>query len=529
MIVEAVCRAEDESATWLKADLARHVATLIAPTGADAASTISHIDRLAAAVADRCVGLAPAGTGPLRRDGRPVSEAVTDRRLTTQRVLDQETGLQAWAGHAATGPTTRDDPHGAAVDAIAGGGGLTLVVGPAGTGKTTATAAAVERLHEQRRPVVAVAPSGKAADVLGTEAGCQATTVAAFLLADEHQRSRWPARTTVIVDEAGMATTDDLHRLATLAEAYQWRVVCVGDPEQLAAVGRGGTFTHWTTTLPHHQLDQPRRFTEPWEATASLALRAGDPTAAEAYAAHGRLATTHPVLLPDRVARRYVRHDQAGQTVAITTTTAETARAINVAIQRATAPPRRTTVRLADGTRTGVGDTVAARRNDRRLVTDQGDQVRNRQIWTVLHAHPDGALTAHHPDRGCVELPAGYVANDVELGWAVTGYGNQGDTTDVAIAVLEPHTTRNHAYVALTRGRHTNTALILDATGTADPADALATIVTRPSRTESALATQQRLRGQEPAPPVPPDRNEAIRRRLGQVGRTHGGPSVPQR
>lgn len=95
--------------------------------------------------------------------------------------------------------------------------------------------------------------------------------------------------------------------------------------------------------------------------------------------------------------------------------------------------------------------------------------------------------------RGTVTLPADYVNAHVELGWAVTGYGNQGDTVDIGIAVLEPTSSRNHAYVAMTRGREANHALILDRTGTTDPAERLAEIITRPTRAHSALATQQRL------------------------------------
>ena len=50
-------------------------------------------------------------------------------------------------------------------------------------------------------------------------------------------------------------------------------------------------------------------------------------------------------------------------------------------------------------------------------------------------------------------LPKSYVARHVELGWAVTGYGTQGITTDHAIAVVEPSSTRAGIYVAMTRGR----------------------------------------------------------------------------
>ena len=130
-------------------------------------------------------------------------------------------------------------------------------------------------------------------------------------------------------------------------------------------------------------------------------------------------------------------------------------------------------------------------------------------MWTVAATRADGSITVHHDERGSVGLPADYVARHVELGWAVTGYGNQGDTVDIGIAVLDGSTSRNHAYVAMTRGRQANHALLVDADDTTAPAARLTDIVTRPACAESALAVQARLHreaGQEPpghAAPTP--------------------------
>jgi hypothetical protein len=146
----------------------------------------------------------------------------------------------------------------------------------------------------------------------------------------------------------------------------------------------------------------------------------------------------------------------------------------------------------------------------------------------VTEAHPDGSLTVTHPERGSVDLPADYVARHVELGWAVTGYGAQGDTVDVGIAVLEPSTSRNHAYVAMTRGRQANHALVVDPTGTADPGDRLAEIVTRPAATHAALAVQSRLH--RDANVKPPDPAAAMRltlERMHRAGQAHTAPGVP--
>jgi hypothetical protein len=181
--------------------------------------------------------------------------------------------------------------------------------------------------------------------------------------------------------------------------------------------------------------------------------------------------------------------------------TAETARAVNREIQWQRHGRSERGIDLHDDTTAHVGDWIATRRNDPTLRTDTGERVRNRQTWTVTNIAADGAITVQHDARGAVTLPVEYV----ELGWAVTGYGNQGDTVDIGIAVLEASCSRNHTYVAMTRGRHANHAILVDPTGTADPAEQLAEIIARPMSAESALAVQERLHreaGFDPPEPV---------------------------
>jgi conjugative relaxase-like TrwC/TraI family protein len=516
---EALRRLVEESSTWLPADVARHVASLLTPeAAASGRDVVDLIDRITERALERCVDLSPEQPGPHRRDGRPVAEHVVGRRLTTADVLAQERRLTDWArSHAYPLAPDSADRQRDATEAIAGTAQLVLVVGPAGTGKTRTTAQAVQELQSRGRPVVGLAPSGKAADVLRVEAGCPTDTVAGFLTRHRDPApSPWPVGTTVIVDEAGMAKTQDLAELVGFAQRNHWRIVAVGDPAQLPAVGRGGLFAHWADVVHHHELDEPRRFHEPWEAGASLGLRRGEAVAVEAYDAHHRLHIAHPALLPRRVAEAYRSHVDAGRTVAITTTSAASAREINRAIQAQRHGRNEPGVELADGTRALNGDQIATRRNDPTLRTTTGQAVRNRQIWTVDRVDELGQLTVRSPERGSVVLPADYAARHVELGWAVTGYGSQGDTVDIGLAVIEAGASRNHIYVALTRGREANHALVPDSTGTLDPAEHLVQALGRSVECEAALPTLERLHRQAGIEPPGLDRLFGVDRSFGR-------------
>jgi hypothetical protein len=124
------------------------------------------------------------------------------------------------------------------------------------------------------------------------------------------------------------------------------------------------------------------------------------------------------------------------------------------------------------------GDVITCRRNDYAL------GVTNRVQYRVLAAPgqdtrderrvPEGALLVEPvpvpgrpvPDGGPVLLPAGYVAADVQLGYASTVHSAQGLTVDAAHLVAGGGTGLDAAtlYVGMTRGRDRNTAHVALAT-----------------------------------------------------------------
>ena len=354
-------------------------------------------------------------------------------------------------------------------------------------------------------------------------------------------RRRWPAGTTVVLDEAGMTATDDLAELVALVRQHRWRLVAVGDPAQLPAVGRGGVFAHWCDTVPHHRAGHaPPVPSTPGKPTPASLLRAGDPAAVE------RLRRPPPA--PHRPPRRSSPARSPGSTgatptqgrsVAITTNTAETARAINLAIQRRQPTDRRTP---GPARRRHHRPGRRPDRHPPQRPHAASPTVARRSATATPGPSPpstcDGDAHRRPPRQGHRRAPRRLRrASTSSSGWAVTGYGNQGDTVDAGIAVLEPGTTRNHAYVALTRGRHTNLALIPDPTGTTDPAQTLTEMISRTPSLDSALATRTRLHQEAgiPEPPLQPNdpidtdlaaRADDIQRRLDALQQRPGGRSL---
>jgi AAA domain len=116
-----------------------------------------------------CVSLdPPESLGPVRAsDGRSVWLAPTEPHLTHERVLGQEERIVLFAAEAHEEPARPsatvhrdglDVLQADAAAAVAGEDPVVLVVGPAGTGKSTALRNAVADLYRHGRPVFGVAP-----------------------------------------------------------------------------------------------------------------------------------------------------------------------------------------------------------------------------------------------------------------------------------------------------------------------------------------------------------------------------------
>ncbi len=451
-----------------------------------------------------------------RADGTSRFRAKGQELYTTAIVLDAEARLLD-AGQEASGPsvtrgtvtaTLPGQHHPLSIDQAlvveqiaTSGRRLDVLVGPAGTGKSTAMAGlrvAWEAEHGADS-VLGLAPSAAAAEVLAEALRIETENTAKWLhehrqqaerlakMADlraalrspatsrrrsalhaqlvsaEEEFTKWQLRAgqLVIVDEASLVGTSALDELVSAAREARAKVVLVGDQAQLSAIDAGGMFSALVRDRGAlaAELTDVRRFTSPWEKAASVELRAGSPDAIDAYASHGRVVGGSRDEMLDALYRAWKQDTEEGKTSLMIAGDLGTVGDLNARAQAdrmAAGSVSGDRVDVAGRAMAGIGDQVVTRQNNRRMATGKR-WVRNGDQWSVIGSHGDGSLTLKRlHGSGKVHLPANYVREHVELSYASTAHRAQGRTVATAHAMVGPTTTREVLYVSATRGKEVN-------------------------------------------------------------------------
>ena len=468
-----------KASAWNAAEIRGGVENLIAEVGIVAEPEVRHelAEDLTARAVARCEPLLG------RAD---VPEHI--RALTSRRVLDAEADLNARLARRAEAyplpggllvrPRGLGKSQMKVVRALVGDGPLVVVEGAAGAGKTRTLAAAAEALARSRSRMLVVTPTRKAAGVASAEVGERASS-AAWLIRQYGYRwdedGHWGRVLTsapdgisptaeqaklrrgdlLLVDEAGMLDQDTARALLTIADQTGARLALVGDRHQLPAVGRGGVLdlaARWVHPDAHHVLDVIHRFADPDYADLSLKMRTGERSEEvfDELVKRGEIVVhASEVERTDALASL----GAGGQAPLLIADTRDQVKALNTSIRDRrvadSGDPGPAVVITEHGERIGSGDRIATRRNNRDL------DVSNRDAWTVTAVGADGRIAARgsHGDR---ILPAAYVAEHVELAYATTAYGAQGETVRAAHVVIGDHTRAAAAYVGMTRGRERN-------------------------------------------------------------------------
>ena len=168
-------------------------------------------------------------------------------------------------------------------------GGIRVLTGDAGTGKTTVLRSAKAAWEKEGYRVVGAALAGRAALELENQSGIESYTVAKWL----YDNSRNPTlrerlnppkrkrsleidgRTVLVIDEAAMVETPALYRLASLAREKGALVCLVGDEKQCQAIGHGGAFSLTSRAVPGERLTEVWRQKQPEDVEVATNLADG--------------------------------------------------------------------------------------------------------------------------------------------------------------------------------------------------------------------------------------------------------------
>ena len=347
--------------------------------------------------------------------------------------------------------------------------GLGVVVGLAGTGKSTMLDAARQVYEAEGRRVIGGALAGKAAAELTKSSGIEARTLASWQARWEMGRDQLRAGDVLIIDEAGMVASRQMAQFIGRAEAAGAKVVLVGDPEQLQPIHAGAAFRAIAERTGYLELADIRRQREAWQREASIDLARGRvEQAISAYSSRGFVVASKAMEdVYERVASEWFESRDPDKSTLILAYRNRDVRALNeriraervargeieeghefAAVQRRTKPSERidieeNSVEEQRSVRFAAGD---------RVVLGKGfGELKNGLLGTVAAARPNEIDV--DLDTGMrVSINAESYPH-VSHGYAMTIHKAQGVTADRSLVVASPVDNRHLAYVALSRHR----------------------------------------------------------------------------
>jgi conjugative relaxase-like TrwC/TraI family protein len=349
-----------------------------------------------------------------------------------------------------------------AMQTITGEGGVSVLVGQAGSGKGVVLKTASNAWQKDGYQVIGTAIAGATAERLAADAKTdKSMTTDALLLRAEKGTLTLDKNTVVVMDEVGMADSKRLPDLVSLTKETGSKLILAGDGAQLSPIGAGGLFNEIADRAPTAELKEVHRAQNQWEREAWAQIRDGQANKAlAAYQAHDRLHTTEEreqaveKMLADWNEQRM--NTAEGKTVMLTDASNKELDKINQQAQALMAE---------------AGDLGAARANipngpytlaagdqiifTKPMLIPGQDRVENGTLGTIKDIHTENELTVgtHGANERDVKVDTREY-QDIRLSYAQHVYKAQGLTADRALVLIGGwQTDRERAYVALTRAR----------------------------------------------------------------------------
>ena len=366
---------------------------------------------------------------------------------------------------------------------MAAEGGVLLLTGGPGTGKTTSLRGIVALYRRMGLDVALLAPTGRAAKRLGEVTDCDAQTIHRALGMSYNEMTGQAAfkkngsdpleAHAVIVDEMSMV---DLELMQALLEALRpgCRLVLVGDPDQLPSVGAGNVLGDLlrSTVVPTVSLTQVFRQAEQSAIIRNAhAVNLGQPPQLDSNQGDffflcrrspDRLVQTVVELCRDRLPKNMnVSADQI-QVLSPTRKGACGTAALNRALQAALNPPAAGKRQKQWGDVTfRVGDRVMQTKNNYDVLWEKddgtaGSGIFNGDVGVIQDIDSSGELIVLRFDDRTATYTADLLSQ-LDMAYAITVHKSQGSEYPAVILVSAPAApslmVRGVLYTAITRAR----------------------------------------------------------------------------
>jgi Ti-type conjugative transfer relaxase TraA len=340
-----------------------------------------------------------------------------------------------------------------ALDHIMTAADLCAVIGYAGAGKSYTLGAVREAYEASGYRVIGAALAGIAAQGLQRESGIESRTIARLMFDIEKEQEKLTPKDILIIDEAGMVSTRQMHRLVEYVHHAGAKMVMVGSAEQLQPIEAGGPFRALYNRIGAVEITEIRRQQQDWQKQATKQLESNQTDKAlETYHEKGRI---HAHQTKDQAIEAMVKQwSQAqaqGSVVALAYRNADVEtlnRSIRAEANRlGRLRGKEREFETIKGKRMlSAGDRIIFLKNDARMGVMNGSfGVIERIRRSVIQVRLD------NDTRIAFDLKD---YNHIDHGYAATIHKLQGATIDRSVILADQYCDKHAALVALSRHRH---------------------------------------------------------------------------
>ncbi len=376
---------------------------------------------------------------------------------------------------------------------------LVMIEGQAGTGKSTALTGIARAHRDAGHEVIvtstaAVATERLSRDLHHADVDTRHYSLAALEAAITNGRVILGPQTTIIHDEAALASTREQQALLSSVEASGARLIAVGDPQQNPPVGAGGLWPHLEAAVTADDsravLTRNLRASDPADRRDQANFRDGQHALAiRGYAARQRVHMCSDLSRAEDAAldAAYADAQNGRSTIVLAQTSNEHLDELNARYQAI----RRQHGELGGESLSAPGRPYQLHRGDQvqiRRTIQQPDNgpLRNGTAAVIADVDPSAmSFELALPTGQLLKLSVDQAAAaQLRLAYVQHPFPAQGMTTDTAHLIASGHASREGTYVALTRSR-AETHIYAEVSSEAGPGgDRLLGLARRLSRTE---------------------------------------------